>query len=433
MSVRPVLALLAASAFALAACSAGPAAPPTATVDRAAPVTLTWWTGQEADAQATLEKLAKEFSAAHPNVTIKVSPGAPSTDALLQKVQAGFAADTYPDVTYAFGSWAAALGDSGHALDVSSRITEPDVRWQEFDKVAQETASPGGKTIGFPAISDNLVVIYNPALFAKAGVPEPTPDWTWDQFRTAAKKISDPAVGTYGSAYSVVGSEDTTWHLWPLLWQNGGQVLSPDNKHALFNSPAGVKALTFLRDMAVGDKSLYLDQTDEKYGPLFKDGHVGMIISGPWQFYDLVQAKTPYKVVPLPGTGGNHQTISGVDIWALFDHGDANRAYWAFELGKWLTSAPIDVRWNLANGNQPLRSSEAGTPEFKDYVTQFPGADVVFANRVNATTPRPAVTAYPEMSREVGKAISQVLQGAAEPQAALDAAAKRADQALAGG
>ncbi len=34
--------------------------------------------------------------------------------------------------------------------------------------------------------------------------------------------------------------------------------------------------------MAVDDKSMYLDQTDEKYGPLFDDGRIGMMISGPW-------------------------------------------------------------------------------------------------------------------------------------------------------
>ena len=77
--------------------------------DPAAPVTITWWTGQAADAEARLEGLAKEFTAAHPNVTINVSSGAPRTEELLQKLTAGFASDTYPDTSYAFGSWSAQL------------------------------------------------------------------------------------------------------------------------------------------------------------------------------------------------------------------------------------------------------------------------------------------------------------------------------------
>ena len=427
-----------AGASALAACSGSSAGPvggtaPASPTDTSAPVTLTWWTGQTSDAETLLESLAKEFSGLHPNVTLEVSSGAPTTDDLLTKLTAAFASDTYPDVSYAFGSWATQLGQSGKTLDLTEKVKDPSVGWDQFPEAARLTASPGGKVLGVPAIVDNLAVLYNTELFKAAGVTEPTPDWTWDDFRAAAKAISDPAKNVYGTAYSVSGSEDTTWHFWPLLWQRGGDVLTADEKKSAFNSQAGVDALELLRAMAVDDKSVYLDQTDEKYGPLFADGRVGMIISGPWQLYDLVQKKTPYKVQVLPGTNGNHQTVSGPDVWVLFDHKDANRAYWSFELVKWLTSPEVDVRWNLAQGNLPLRSSAASTPEFAQYVKDYPGGDVLFANLENATKPRPTVAGYVGLSRYVGEAISKVLQGAAQPKAALDEAAKKADVALAGG
>jgi multiple sugar transport system substrate-binding protein len=435
MSSRPrrraAIAVLAAATITLAGCSGGGQAP-AAALDTDAPVHLTWWTGQTADAEKLLEGLAREFTAAHPNVTLDVSSGAPTTDDLLQKMTAGFASDTYPDVSYAFGSWASQLGESGKTLDITQEVTDPAVGWDDFPEVARKTASPKGVTIGFPAIVDNLALIYNPDLFAAAEVPEPGPDFSWADFRAAAKAITKPAENIYGTAYSVSGSEDTTWHFWPLLWQNGGDVLSPDETKTAFDSPAGVQSLEFLRAMAVDDKSVYLDQTDEKYAPLFYDGHVGMIMSGPWVLYDLTQRGTPYKVAPLPGTAGNHQTVSGPDIWALFDHGDANRAHWALEFTEWLTSAPIDARWNLAQGNLPLRASEASSPEYAEYVKNYPGADVMFANLKNATEPRPTVPAYPEVSQFIGDAISQVLQGAAQPPDALAEAARQGDQALLG-
>lgn len=425
------------TAVVLAACSGGSSAStggaPASPSDTAAPVTLQWWTGQTSDAQKTLDGLAKEFTALHPNVTIEASSGAPTTDELLQKVTAGFASDTYPDISYAFGSWATQLGESGKTLDLTEKVKDPSVGWDQFPESARLTASPGGKVLGVPAIVDNLALIYNPELFKAAGVAEPTADWTWDDFRAAAKAISDPAKNIYGTAYSVSGSEDTTWHFWPLLWQRGGDVLTADEKKSAFNSQAGVDSLELLRAMAVDDKSVYLDQTDEKYGPLFADGRIGMIISGPWQLYDLVQKKTPYKVQVLPGVNGNHQTVSGPDVWVLFDHGDANRAYWSFELVKWLTSPEVDVRWNLAQGNLPLRSSAASTPEFAQYVKDYPGGDVMFANLQNATKPRPTVSGYVGLSRYVGEAIAETLQGAATPKQALDEAAKKADVALAGG
>jgi multiple sugar transport system substrate-binding protein len=390
-----------------------------------------WWSGQADEPQRALEKLAKDFEAMHPNVHIEASSGASTTDELLTKMSAGFAAGQYPDISYAFGSWASELGASGKTLDITDQVTQADVKWDEFPKAAQLTASPGGKTIGFPAVVGNLSLFYNPDLFDKAGLDYPTPDWTWDDYRAAAKTCTDPAAKVYGTSYPVSGSEDTTWRFWPLLWQNGGAVLSDDEKSAAFDSDAGVKALEFLRAMAVDDKSVYLDQTDEKYGTLFKDGQTCMMISGPWQLYDLVTAGSSYAVQVLPGTDGDHQTVSGQDLWVLLDHDDANRAHWSYEFAKWLTTAGIDEQVNLAQGNLPLRSSAAGTPGFEAFVTEYPGADVAFANMANATTPRPTVKGYVGLSAAIGEQISAVLQGGAQPKEALDKAAADADKALA--
>jgi multiple sugar transport system substrate-binding protein len=288
----------------------------------------------------------------------------------------------------------------------------------------------GEKTIGFPAVVDNLSLIYNKTVFDNAGVAYPTNDWTWDDFREAAKKLTDDASSTYGYAYSVSGSEETTWQFWPHLWQNGGEILSDDDSTAEFDSAAGVDALTMLRDMAIDDKSVYLDQTDTKFGQLFASDKIGMITSGPWQLYDLGVAKTQYGVTYLPGTDGNHETVSGPDIWALFDHKDKNRAYWAYEFTEWLTSAEQDVRWNVAYGNLPLRTSEIDTPEFQAQVEALPGLEVMADNGVNAVHARPTIAGYVAVSEAVGKAVSQVLQGQGEPEDALKSAADEADAAL---
>jgi multiple sugar transport system substrate-binding protein len=100
---------------------------PLVATDPAASVTLTWWTGQEAEGQQALEGLAKDFSTLHPTVSIKASSGAPTTDELLQKLSAGFAADSYPDISYAFGSWASELADSGRTLDSAGNVADPAV------------------------------------------------------------------------------------------------------------------------------------------------------------------------------------------------------------------------------------------------------------------------------------------------------------------
>jgi multiple sugar transport system substrate-binding protein len=392
---------------------------PSAKVD----VTITWWHGQSADAAKLLGDLAREYEAGHPGVTIDDAAGASTTDDLLQKLQAGFASDRFPDICYSYGSWVTELGTSGRTLDIADLVAEADSGWEEFPEGARATATVRDEVVGFPAVLGDLALYYNKDLFDAAGVAYPNADWTWDDFRSAAAAITDESANVYGTAYPVPGSEDTVWRMWPQLWQNGGQVLDETGQPA-FNSQAGMDALEYWRQLAVEDKSVYLDQNGEKYSPSFASGNIGMIISGPWLLYDFKKAKTPYGVSILPGTGGDHQTIAGVDVWTLFDHGDEARASAAYDFTRWLTAPEQDVRWNVEYGNLPLRSSAADTPEFAKYVADYPGAQVFFDNLTNAVNPRPTVTGYTEMSRAVGTAISRVLLGEGDPQEELDKAAR---------
>jgi multiple sugar transport system substrate-binding protein len=402
-------------------------------LDPDADVTLTWWTGQNDEALNILKGLADEFHEEHPNVTIEVSSGASSTEELLQKLSAGFASGNYPNISYAFGSWASELESSGMMQDITQALDDdPSIGWDEFSEAARGTVQPTGEAIiGFPALVDNISLIYNKTVFDAAGVDYPTDEWTWDDFRDAAKELTDPSTETYGYAYSVSGSEETTWQFWPHLWQNGGQILTDDQKEAAFDSPEGVEALTFLRDMAVDDQSVYLDQTDTKFAQLFAADRIGMMTSGPWQLYDLGTAKTDYGVTFLPGTDGDHQTVSGPDIWALPDTQDANENYWSFQFLAWLTAADQDLRWNVAYGNLPLRTSEIDTPEFKAQVEALPGLEVMAANSENAVNIRPTVPGYVGLSEAIGGAISRVLQGDGDPATALEEAAQDANEALA--
>jgi multiple sugar transport system substrate-binding protein len=396
--------------------------------DPKANVTLTWWTGQTMDAEKVAEQLAAQYHQLHPNVTINTSPGASTTDDLLTKLSATFTSGTYPDISYTYGSWAGELAASGKTQDLAQYVTRPEVAWSQLPAAARETATVDKKVIGVPALVDNLALIYNKSLFDAAGMAYPTDNWSWDEFRSAAKLLTDPSRNIFGTAYAVDGSEDTTWHLWPLLWQLGGQIL--DGKKPAFNSDAGVRALEFLRSMAVDDKSMYLDQTDERYGPLFNDGRIAMMLSGPWSLLDLKNSGVKYGVVQLPGFNGDHQTVSGPDVWTLFDHHDANRAGASRDFITWLTSTAIDPKWNLAVGNLPLRPTERSSSEYAAYLKEYPGGDKFLANLANARQARPTVAGYAEMSRYVGQAIAKVLQGVGNPKDALDQAAKQSAGAL---
>jgi multiple sugar transport system substrate-binding protein len=109
--------------------------------DPNAQVTLTWWTGQTTEAEQAAEQLAAEYSKAHPNVTIKTSAGASTTDDLLTKLSAGFTGGSYPDISYAYGSWAGELATSGKTQNLAQYVADPSFGWAEIPAAARETVA----------------------------------------------------------------------------------------------------------------------------------------------------------------------------------------------------------------------------------------------------------------------------------------------------
>ena len=222
---RIVLAGIAALALVLAACS-GSSSSGTSSSGK---VTLQFWTAQTPPTTTVINNLAATFNATHPNIVVQASSGGTSTGDLLPKVTTAIAAGTAPDVAYIYGSYAANIAQSGKTVNLANIIHTPGYDWNDFYPASQQTVSPGGKVIGFPALIDNLSVIYNKKLFAAAGVPDPSPNWTWDQFRAVAKKLTNPAKHIFGVNYPIGGDLlDTSWRFFPGLWQRGGQILSAE-------------------------------------------------------------------------------------------------------------------------------------------------------------------------------------------------------------
>jgi multiple sugar transport system substrate-binding protein len=349
-----------------------------------------------------------------------------NADYALQKVLTAIAGGKYPDIAYLYGSWAANIAKSAKTLDLSQRVKDPSFDYGDIWPAARLAGQVNGKVIGVPALIDNLALVYNKTLFKQAGVPLPTAGWTWTDLERAAKKLTNASKKQFGWAYVNDAGEDTVWRYEALLWEAGGDILTPDGKKAAFDSPAGLKALTLLQTMAVKDKSVYLDSGNDNYVNLFNSGHIAMLYTGPWDLGSF--PNVDYGVQILPGDK-NHQTIAGPDNWVLFNNG-SQRADAAWNFMKWFLSTREHLSFALATGDLPLRKSEVEQPAYKTFVKKFKGVGTFVANLANAKKVRPTIVSYPRISEAIGQAVQSVLLGKAQPQAALDQAASRVDSIL---
>jgi multiple sugar transport system substrate-binding protein len=386
------------------------------------------WTGAEAKEYSHLVSV---YEKAHPGV--KVTSLYVNNDNTLQKVLTAVRGGNQPDIAYLYGSWAPNVARIPQVVNLTKVVSKPSVHWSDFWVGERAVATVNSKVIGIPALVDNLAVVYNKTLFAKAGLKPPTANWTWSQFQADAKALTNPSIKQYGTAYVTPGSEDTVWHWEPLLWEAGGQILNSGNTKAAFDSPAGLTSLNTLRTMAVTDHSMYLDPSDSAYGSLFNSGKIGMVVTGPWDLSSFPNVHYGVQIMPAyPGTSGGHQTIAGPDNWVIFNNG-ASHVSAAEKFLLWLT-APAQVKaWSLATGDLPTRQSVANTPGFTGQMNSaLPGVDTFIANLGNVKQARPQIPTYPQISQVLGTMIVSVLLGKQATQAALTQASAKVNSILAG-
>jgi multiple sugar transport system substrate-binding protein len=152
-------------ALALAGCGAGSGGSSSAS----GPLQI-WegWTGVEAK---TFTHLIAEYQQQNPGQ--KISSLFVNNDNTLQKVLTAVRGGSAPDVAYLYGSWAPNIAQIPQVVNLTQFVHQPATNWNDFYVGEREAATVNGKVIGIPALVDNLAVVYNKKLFAKAGLPPP--------------------------------------------------------------------------------------------------------------------------------------------------------------------------------------------------------------------------------------------------------------------
>ncbi|WBC15753.1 sugar ABC transporter substrate-binding protein [Micromonospora sp. WMMA1998] len=257
-----------------------------------------------------------EFQRQNPTIVVKsVSVGEQCNNP--PDFTARLAGGTVTDVFYGYMTDLQQVLDSGQAMDITEYATKDTIpTWDSVDPALKEVFTDGGKLYGVPVKNYSMGLIYNKALFQRAGLDAANPPKTWSEVRAAAKKIS--ALGGGVAGYSEYSAGNTGgWHFTSLLYSQGGQVLSADGKKADFNNPMGKQVLQNLKDMRYGDDSMGSRQLLQ-WGDLLTNagaGKVGMFIGAPDATQAIVsQFQGKYQdwaMGPLPGQDGPAKATLG--------------------------------------------------------------------------------------------------------------------------
>ena len=230
----------------------------------AAPVSFQLWT-KEGLADGSLDfvnKMATEYTAAHPNVTITVVNK--DVEKLRQDFQTTSLAGQAPELLWTVSDHVGPFTTANLILPVDSL---PGVDMTAYLPNALQSVQLDGKTWGLPISFGNNLMLYT----NKDLIPDcPADSAAWI---AAAKAVTSN--GNYGLAY------DQTQSFWlvPFLGAFGGSVFAADGITATLNTPAMVSALTFLKGLKFTDQIVPTEADYSVADGMFKNGAPGATTS----------------------------------------------------------------------------------------------------------------------------------------------------------
>lgn len=285
-----ILSVLFIAAFMLSACSttaATTAAPAqvaeTAAVTEAEPVTITWWHISTKDpALSDWQKMADDYMAMHPNVTIEIT--VLENEAFKTKLTTVAQSGEVPDI---FQSWGGAglseQVDAGLLKDITAELEANNNEWKDsFAPGALGVFSVDGKYYGVPWDMGMVSVWYNKDLFTQAGIANPPATWT--EFLEDVQLLKDAGITPIA-----LGEKDT-WtgmHIWSYLATRiGGEAAfkSVVDGTGKWTDDTFVQAGVELKKLIDMDpfQEGYLGASHDEMQATFGNGEAAMLIGGQW-------------------------------------------------------------------------------------------------------------------------------------------------------
>lgn len=303
-----------AAAALIAACGGSGQGADTQGEDSGTTVRLTLW--HAANEQNLFKESLAEFTK---KTDIKVEIVQVPSESYFQKINAQITSKTLPDIF-----WCTHLNASPQALGRQGVLYD----WSEYESGdapgAKDTGidfskfapgvldlfhRPSGELYAIPNEVNTYGFFYNGDAFKEAGLPVPTVDWTWDDFYTAAEKLTEKNASGKTTRYGVQNA-------WSLLESaigvsmysvsNGGASLAPEtNWVGVKEMSADPKFIEGAQRLNEAIENGYITGPDfEAPNALgaFANGDIPLLHGGQWNASAFFQAKPKFEwgYVPMP-------------------------------------------------------------------------------------------------------------------------------------
>ena len=371
-----------------------------------------------------MDTISKKFMEENPDIKIQfASPSATYEDGI-QTILRQAGTDAMPDITFIGLNRLRMISERNVALDLGPLVKKDGNMAEEgFSDTILKLAQVNGKQLGLAFATSTPIMYYNADLVKAAGGNPDVPPTTWDEVIALGGKIKALGNGVDGIDFRWQGDD---WMFSALLFGNGGTMLNADETKVAFNGPEGLKAAETLQRMAKeGGLPVFTKSAGEQ---AFAAGKVGFefqttgalrnTIKNVGTKFDLRTAKLPL-LDPAKGhlpTGGNAVVILAKDPVKQ----EAAWKFAKFAAGPYGASVVVPGTGYVPNNELAAKSDK--------YLGQFYKQNPLFQAGLNQMSLMIPWYAFPgsngvKVTQTIVDNLSRIVDGSAEPKAALDDAA----------
>jgi ABC-type glycerol-3-phosphate transport system substrate-binding protein len=408
--------------------------------DQNGTVTITFWHSFVQSTIPALKDLVARFEEEHPNIKIRPQY-IPTGEALVQKLITSIQSKTAPDVSWIHAHFiedlveAKAIYRMKEFIEGENGLTDEDLN--DIYPSLLQYSSWRGVLYSLPMEATNLALLYNKDMFRAAGLDPEKPPENWEQLLSYAKQLTFDKdndgkfeqVGYFVPIYPAAGPQ-SSWMVWqwkPYIWQAGGYIIDENQTKILYNSDAGIAALSLWKQLY---NDLRLDVFTTDFDVAFASKHLAMAMDGPWNLprYRKILKNIDWAFAPLPAGRAKKATIVGGEYLAIFKQTKHPKEAWQFI--KWMIQPEIQAFWAMKSGYLPIRKAVLKVPEFQAYLKSHPNFRVFVEQMDYGQAERPIDYGNIEIQRHSADAIEKSTVGNQEVRQSLEESAKKSQETM---
>jgi len=317
-----------------------------------------------------MQTLVAQFNQTHPDIRVTASYTG-NYDATLQKIQAAQLAGGFPDVAVIVNEHTQLLAPTGILSELDGFVAKAGGK-AYLDRIFPALLLNSyykGKMYSLPYQRSVPVLYYNKDAFKEAGIGQPPA--TWADLIADAQKLTirqGNQVTRWGAEFPL---EAYNWIYYALIYQAGGQVISPDLKRLHLDEPPAIEAMQFWWDLVNKHKVMPPFTPWPQGSQDFVAQKTAMVVysSGSQAFFRQ-SAKFAWSLTRIPRDKRYGVAPGGGNLIIFKKPPEQEQAAWTF--ASWMIEPRQTAYWSANSGYIAVMREAWDLPSMKQVAQEHP-------------------------------------------------------------